>query len=312
MFYRNLQIKIELTKKCFLACKHCSSKSGSEEFVEIPSFYIDRIIEASHILKRIVLTGGEPLLCSHFSETLNKFNKAGFLPCVYTSGNIGNIDAGSQLGYIAKRVSKIIVSLHGPEHIHDQITKVSGSFAIALEFVEEARKHGIPVSIHIVVLKENILSLLSFINWLKRRDIRDISILRYVPQGRGREQGIISPSKNVLENIIKALISQNVRVGAPFNFLREDKIVCKAGFMTASVDVFGNVIPCDAFKFCSNHYIKNNLKNNNLIEIIRDSNIFKYARANSRMHCDKECCLAQYIIQQREEEIAWVQNDSYA
>lgn len=296
-----LQVKIELTRKCGLHCNHCSSKAGLESGLEIKQQYIDCILKDAPSIEEVVLTGGEPLSCSHFFQTLEKINMAGFLPSIYTSGIF---DGDSSLfEKIIAKISKLTVSLHGPEIIHDRITNRPGSFRRTMGFIKEVLASPIPIGIHVIALRNNIELIPDLTTLLKNMGLFDISILRYVPQGRGPESDIEPPSKDMLHTLYNKISKNNVRFGAPFNFIHNKNVPCKVGFKTVMVDVFGNVIPCDSFKDLAGNSPENSLSKNNLVNIINESWLFDYVRRNSMASCESECCLGQYLLEQQKSDI---------
>lgn len=288
-----IQVKIELTKKCNLYCIHCSSKAGPTLATEIAPSLIDRILLDSPAIDRVVLTGGEPFSCSHFWETLEKINLAGFLPSIYTSGIFGNT---INIELIKGKISQLIISLHGPENIHDRITNIRGSFKQTTSFLETAVNNQIPTGIHVIALRENIEVIPDLVYKLKNKGLNDISILRYVPQGRGSYNQINPPTKAMLLSLYQKLSGMGVRFGAPFNFIHNKNIPCKVGYKTAMIDVFGNVLPCDSFKeFAAGP--ERNLSKYTLLEIMSESKLFQLARNNSMSNCKDECCLGQFLLE---------------
>lgn len=307
--YRNLEVKIELTRKCFLKCKHCSAQASSWLNKEIKPEYIDRILLDSEAIEKIILTGGEPLICSHFFKTLKKLNNAGFKPVIYTSGFFKKNYSKTIIQSLYKKVSQLIVSIHGPKPVHDQITQKNGSFNLTIQFMKYAREYRIPIDIHIVALPENIETIPFMIHWLRKRGFFNFSILRYVPQGRGFDNNIEPLHKDALSSFYHTLSKDGVRFGAPFNFVRREKIFCKAGYRTVSVDAWGNVIPCDSFKDIFPYNNESNLDSSNLMNIIKNSNFFKFVRENRRMLCEDECCLGQFLLRQQKNHLQFL---SYA
>jgi MoaA/NifB/PqqE/SkfB family radical SAM enzyme len=297
MKIRKLQVKIELTKKCNLDCKHCSSRAGLGSGAEISPKYIDRILEDSAAIERIVLTGGEPFYCSHFFDTLEKVNKAGFLPSVYTSGSFEK--KPTIFRDLDGKISKLIVSLHGPEIIHDRITGSPGSYKSAMGFLNEAKASQMPIAIHVVALRENVELLPILVSQLKDLGFCDISVLRYVPQGRGADKSIEPPTKGMLNSLYNNLSEEEVRFGAPFNYIHKKSIPCKVGHKTVMVNPFGNVIPCDSFKDIAVGRADNNLGNKGLLKIIKESDLFEFARRNSMITCESECCLGQFLLEEQ-------------
>lgn len=301
MEYRNLEVKIELTKKCFLQCSHCSARTSTCLDKEIKPEFIDRILLDPEAIGNIVLTGGEPLICSHFFKTLEKINNAGLKPIIYTSGFFNKNNSQTIIKNLCGKVCRLIVSIHGSKFVHDRITQIDGSFNLTMQFIKDVRECGIPLDIHVVALRENIETIPPLIRWLKNQGFLNFSILRYVPQGRGSDNNIDPPSKDALSLLYYKLSKDGIRFGAPFNFIRRKKILCKAAHRTVSVDVWGNVIPCDSFKDIFHYNFECNLDHSNLKDIIKNSIFFKFVRENSRTLCEDECCLGQFLLKQQKD-----------
>lgn len=54
------QMAIEITRHCNMTCAHCLR--GRAQPVNIPPHYIDRLLDQTEAIGRLIITGGEPTL----------------------------------------------------------------------------------------------------------------------------------------------------------------------------------------------------------------------------------------------------------
>ncbi len=248
------EVKVELTYKCALNCLHCSSEGSMDQDEVISLDEMKQIVDSAYDMgvKKISLSGGEPFLWESLSSLLsyNKFNK--FDVRIYTSGTTDNFK---------KIVSKInhnnlsfIFSLFGAQaDAHDKITGIEGSFNKTIESVTACQKRFV-TEIHFVPLSLNYIELRPLVLFAKELGIGKISVLRFVPQGRGAECKNLILSKNEdikLGNEIMKLRESgfNIRTGSPFNYLFiNQEPHCSTGVDKLIIAPDLSIYPCDAFK----------------------------------------------------------------
>jgi radical SAM protein with 4Fe4S-binding SPASM domain len=317
-----LDLTIEVTKKCPLNCLICSSEGGLPYENELTTNQLKKVIRDANVLgtRNIYFSGGEPFEHPEIIQLCEYSKAIGLDTHIYTSGN-----ARSKLNLLnpidedllirAKTsVDKIIVGLHGPNaEVHESITRVSNSFKNAIASIERAIQQAIPVEIHFVPVKMNYKSLPEMIELAKKLKVNKLSILRFVPQGRGKinnsllnlEKSDIISLKSLLTHIILSETPQ-VRIGAPFSVLGLSQARCTAGQNRATIRADGRVFPCEALKQMPCAY--NDLHTQSLREIWEESEIFRNARTFASLakkgkcsNCNKfeKCgggCHAQAII----------------
>ncbi len=168
-----VRIKINLTRACNLQCRMCiqdRKDSEKEKFpwndpsnqLSLPSWA--RLLDqtaAFHPL--LALTGGEPLLYPEFREFIAAAKARRLVVELVTNGTLLRREAEF---LVESGVEFIIVSIDGPEEVHDGIRGVPGSFRRTLEGVaalldarRSARTPGPLVSINCVISKPNLTRL---------------------------------------------------------------------------------------------------------------------------------------------------------
>ena len=95
-------------------------------------------------VKQVVLTGGEPLLHSKFKDLCVLLKKCGVQITLLTTGLLLAKRAES----IAESVDEVIVSLDGPEDVHDQIRRVKGAFRLVRDGILAMRQHRPEMPVH--------------------------------------------------------------------------------------------------------------------------------------------------------------------
>jgi radical SAM protein with 4Fe4S-binding SPASM domain len=287
-----IDLTIEITRKCSLNCLICSSEAGVPYLKELTAIEIKKIIEDAKQLgcQNVCFSGGEPFGHPDIVDFCRYSRSLGLKVQIYTSGNIlgdsnslGSVDEKTLIE-IKPFVSKIIIGLQGPTpEVHESITRVAGSFDNAILSIKRAVEQSLLVEIHFVPVKSNYKFIPDLIELSKKLGITKVSILRFVPQGRGKvyhtllnlNEAELIELKSILSTIAKSEMPV-VRVGAPFSVLGLSKARCTAGENRATIRADGLVFPCEALKQMS--FSSNDLKLQNLKEIWEQSQMFRDAR----------------------------------
>jgi len=288
-----LDLTIEVTRKCPLNCLICSSEGGFPYDNELTTEQLKKIIRDANELgtENICFSGGEPFERPDIIQLCEYSKSMGLGIHLYTSGNarskvhlLNPIDE-DLLARAKTSVDKIIVGLHGPTaEVHESITRVSNSFNNAIASIERAVQQAIPVEIHFVPVRINYRSLPEMIELAKELRVKKVSILRFVPQGRGRvnkdllslENFEITSLKSLLAHIVLSQTTR-VRIGAPFSVFGLSEARCTAGQNRATIRADGRVFPCEALKQMSCEC--NDLHTQSLRAIWEESEIFRDARS---------------------------------
>lgn len=124
-----------------------------------------------------------------------------------------------------------------------------------------ARNAELNVDVHFVPMKPNYTEFADLLECLEIAKIQNISILNFVPQGRGRinkEELMLSQEEmkefsSILEKE-RAHFSGRIRIGIPL--LGNIKHLCTAGTEKLDIKYDGTVLPCPAFKEISEDTMK--------------------------------------------------------
>lgn len=112
---------------------------------------------------------------------------------------------------------------------------------------------GLETDVHFVPMKPNYKEIPDILEMLEIAKINNISILNFVPQGRGLKNiEYLMLSQNELNEFMRLLIicknkfSGNIRLGIPF--LGSTEHMCNAGLEKIDIKFDGTILPCPAFK----------------------------------------------------------------
>ena len=263
---QNLQeLTLELTDYCPSECLHCSSSSCLTCFNYLRDETALHLVNEAALLgaKLISFGGGEPTSSNIFIKVLKHVVDLNLSAEVFTCGFLNNRDALDHLPNDimdnCKKLPKVkfIFSIHGAiDEIHDAITGKSGSLKMMLATLEMFMAAGITCEFNFVPMRINIHQLTDVIDLAKIFRIKKVSILRFVPQGRGyinRNKLELKPDEEKLFverlKVLRRNTEVEIRTGSPFNgIIRGNKIPCRAGSGKLVIQADGNVLPCEVFK----------------------------------------------------------------
>jgi MoaA/NifB/PqqE/SkfB family radical SAM enzyme len=254
------EIKIELTKNCPLACIHCSSMAHSGNLLQLSRNLVLSLIDQAAQLgvRSVVFSGGEPLLWPWLNDAICACAKLSLNCSIYSTGINSNGSGAQQiLDLVTRGLNRVIISLHSSlKKHHEEVTRNAGSFDKTVEALH-AIKGKVETEIHFVPLKSNFNDLPKLMEFANDAGVSKISVLRFVPHGRGlilkRSRGMLTRNETMeLRGLImncKRQPKPSIRLGSPYNIMiLENEIDCIAARGTLCIGPNGKVYPCDAFK----------------------------------------------------------------
>ena len=112
---------------------------------------------------------------------------------------------------------------------------------------------GIETDVHFIPMKPNYKEIKDILEMLEIAGINNLSILKFVPQGRGKinKDNLMLTEEELSEfmdilNQSKSVFSGNIRIGIPL--LGENRHLCNAGLEKLDIKYDGTILPCPAFK----------------------------------------------------------------
>ena len=170
----------------------------------------------------------------------------------------GNYDSLSKekLSYLKSiGLDKIVFDYQGYEYDTDH--KLMGRNEEArislLKSLINASAVGLDIDVHFVPMKPNYREIVDILEMLEITQVKNISILNFLPQGRGRQnKNQLQLSKEEFNEFFEILnkcrnnYSGKIRIGIPLQGDNTHK--CNAGIEKLDIKFDGTVLPCPAFK----------------------------------------------------------------
>ena len=225
-------------------------------------------------VRQVVLTGGEPLLHNDLTSLCGFFREQNIHLTLLTTGLLLHKRAEE----VASLFDDVILSLDGPQEIHDTIRRVNGAYNVIHRGVTAVRHHNpaIPISCRTTVQKANHRHLRATVDAARSLGLDSISFLAadltseafnrslVWPGERQSEIGLNDEQAKALEEEIELLIleygdgiSHKYIVESPAKLrtiarrfrehLRQvspQAPICNAPWVSAVVEVDGSVRPC--------------------------------------------------------------------
>ena len=180
----------EVTNACNLKCEQCHASSGKPLTNELSTEEGKRLLDGMARIEEfrmLALGGGEPLVRPDILELVAYARSLGMEISIATNGTLLTRDMAQKLKKMG--VANIAVGLNAnDESIHEQITRVSGSFARSKEGIYATLEAGMNLQINTTVMKENRLAIPGLLDFASEVDAQIVLLYQVVPEGRGEEE----------------------------------------------------------------------------------------------------------------------------
>ncbi|MBI1808035.1 MAG: radical SAM protein [Ignavibacteria bacterium] len=162
-----------VTEGCNLRCNMCSYRDPLPNELSFPEIEKLAHVLHAHGLRRMVYSGGEPLLRRDFPVICNVFKQLGIKQTLVTNGLL----LEKRLSEIYRYFTEIIVSLDGARAgTHNAIRGVE-SFDLIIHGIRRAVANTLNVSIRTVLQKQNFKEVLEIVDLAKSLGVHRISFL---------------------------------------------------------------------------------------------------------------------------------------
>ena len=167
----------------------------------------------------------------------------------YTSISTEEVKKLKELG-----LDKIVFDFQaGNIDVYNQIMGTNNYYTYLASSLIKATSNGLSTDVHYIPTKINYKELPEIIELLNIANCENLSILNFVPQGRGEiNRDTLLLSKEEMQEFVSIYESSknnfngNIRVGIPL--IQEDSHLCTAGLSKLVIKYDGTVLPCPAFK----------------------------------------------------------------
>lgn len=251
----------ELTYRCNERCVHCYNPGAAHTPDEKPQ-RTNNELTTRQVFKALdsfakggvfglTLTGGEIMLRKDFYEIVEYARFLGMSVNIYT--NALKLDENAIRRLAKAWVSSVSVSIysHVPE-VHDDITRVKGSFAKAVAALDSLKRKGIKTSLKSVQMAHTLMAYQGVVDLSKKLGAAAETELGLSPGVDGAIAPMLMSTRNPAELIVAAATPGfPIFVGdrsSNFGEFRKDPdaTVCAAGYAGLSVAADGNVYPCNS------------------------------------------------------------------
>jgi MoaA/NifB/PqqE/SkfB family radical SAM enzyme len=266
---------LNVHENCNCKCKMCDiwkRPAGAELTLERVAAYQSSIRSLN--VRQVVLTGGEPLLHTHFRELCELLKQCDVRITLLSTGLL----LQKRADVVADCVDEVIISLDGPEETHNAIRRIPRAYQLmgdGIATVKTARPH-LPIHARSTIQSANFRCLRQTVAAARCLRCDSISFLAVDttsqafnrelvwPTGRQNEVGIASHEISYLEQEMELLIEQHATdiqdhfiVESPeklrrmVSYFRERlgelaprSPLCTAPWVSVVVEVDGSVRPC--------------------------------------------------------------------
>lgn len=276
-------IYLHLTKVCNLNCTYCYFSAGKPMKEELSFYKITNLFKDISLLepKKIVFTGGEPLLrkdlfnlADSFHE-INPGNKINL--CLMSNGIL--IDQ-----HIAKKIEKafdeVRISIDGPQEINDRL-RGNGSYDNAINAIKHLQNAEAFTGVSITITDLNLSKLKSFLAFLlDELFITNIHLAPFRPVGRGAKYPEFICSWRKATEIIGDFWRNRFGEAKAFKDTEKYTLInCGNCGIGSHINILpdGTVYPCHVLSVPK--FFLGNVKKEMLSEIINKSKILKTLRS---------------------------------
>ena len=309
------EITIEVTQQCPNHCIYCSSLSDMKKTERLNNSTIIQVVDDAVALgaKTVSLSGGEPFLREDIVEIVEYMQGKDLKVRLYSSGiySDGNSYSSIPTKLLEAVKDKIDALIFNYEAVDAELyAAIMGTEAANLALLDEtihrAITLGIPVEAHLVPMHCNYRQIPDVLSKLYSMGVKNVSLLRLVPQGRvmeNKEQVEMSvEEKEELKQIMakcQETYQGKIRLGLPFS---AKQAACGTGSIKLTVRYDGYVFPCEAFKDgmmeINKGVMPENVKEKRLKNIYEESGYLKVVREGLEAYsgCEgTEYCYGQFI-----------------
>lgn len=309
------EITIEVTQQCPNRCIYCSSLSDMEKTERLDYATIIQVVDDAVALgaKIVSLSGGEPFLREDIVEIVDYIQCKGLKLRLYSSGiySDGGIHTSIPTKLLEAVKDKIDALIFNYEAVDVELyATIMGTEAANLALLDEtihrAITLGIPVEAHLVPMHCNYRQIPDVLSKLYSMGVKNVSLLRLVPQGRVMENKELVVLSSDEQDELKQIMAKcqetyqgKIRLGLPFSAKRA---TCGTGTVKITVRYDGFVFPCEAFKDGMMEINKGdkpeNVKEKRLKNIYEESGYLKVVREGLEAYsgCEgNEYCYGQLI-----------------
>jgi MoaA/NifB/PqqE/SkfB family radical SAM enzyme len=144
------------------------------------SLALKKILEFG--VKRVIISGGEPLLRDDFNEILSYAHSLQLKIEIVTNGTL---ITDANINLLKQFASEISISLDGANEVQNKATRESGAFHKVIAAIDLLKKNEIRFNIITVLSLKNVDSIEEIIPFGKKLGAEEHRFIRFIPIGEG-------------------------------------------------------------------------------------------------------------------------------
>jgi len=201
-FSRNpMLVYWEMTQACGLACKHCRAEAMPsphplELNTEHSKHFLDQLVEFGNPLPHLILTGGDPLSRSDIYPLIDRANGLGLEVSITPSATPLLTDRA--ISKLRERgIQSMGLSLDGScARKHDAIRAIPGTFDRTIRAARHCGEIGMPIQVNTLVAEETADDLPAIYELLRTSfPVMRWSLFMLISVGRGKALHEVSPEE---------------------------------------------------------------------------------------------------------------------
>jgi len=276
-------VLVEVCYECNEKCVHCCLDDHTKPGLTLEQYddLFDQMVEAGTFY--IILTGGEPFVRPDFMEIVKSARKRRLSVTIFTNATL--LDDEKIIALRALCIDEVHVSMYSADAtIHDNITRVEGSFYKSMAAIKKMLAVGITVRLKCPLMNMTADGIVGIKNLAKELGVD----IQYSTVITARNDGSLETHQCRLTSAqLQALLSDPdvVKQGTEPIYFRGnmDCIPCDTVFNGGAVDPEGNVYVCNQLRV-----IGGNILTQSFGQIWKESRAFQKLR-EIRLRDLKEC-----------------------
>jgi MoaA/NifB/PqqE/SkfB family radical SAM enzyme len=226
-------INWRITALCNMGCRFCYGPISSKRSPSLLPYQKEAVVKkiASSGVRKLTLTGGEPLIDQGIYGTIAQANERGVFVSLHTNGILLDEEG---LDKLEGKVGRISLALDGSnEEVQYGMRQRKGYFDHVVDLMGKIRERGIPFSVKTVVGKPNLHDISNMATLLQEYSPDFWLVSQFLPKHRGaRNRGTFEITDEEyqaldLSDVSFAILRTQEQGGSlPFFFINPDGTVC--------------------------------------------------------------------------------------
>lgn len=253
-------LRISVTDNCNLRCIYCMDENKKDFLSEDHKLSLEEIYKivyhcAKFGIKKVRITGGEPLARTDIVDILARINKIESIEEIHLTTN-GILLLDKIYDLVNNGLKGVNISLDSLRK--DKFKKLTryGELSKVNAAIEKCIELGIKVKINIVLIDDiNKDEIMDFVNLTFKRPI-DVRFIELMPIGIGSKYKGVA-NEEVIE-LIKSKYSvkeiDKIKSSGPANYLKVDGAIGKIGFISALSNCFCD--ECNRIRVTADGFLK--------------------------------------------------------